>query len=83
MVQLAPPASEAGQVFLSAKGPLRAIAREERAALPVLVRVIVCGPLWVDTVCAGKVRLVAERLATAPTPVPVRLAVSVAATGLV
>jgi len=83
IVQLAPAESEAGQVFFSAKLPLRAMVSGVRAALPVFVNVIVCAALCVETVCAAKVRLVAEKLATAPTPVPVRVAVSVAGTGLV
>src|SRR5437016_2908473 len=47
MVQLAPAASDAPQVLVSAKSPLAAILVMLRAALPVLVRVTVCETLVV------------------------------------
>jgi len=45
IVQLPPAESEAGQVLVSAKLPVRAMVRGVRAALPVFVSVIVCAAL--------------------------------------
>ena len=77
IAQLAPTATEPPQLLVSAKGPDRVILRGLSAALPVLVSVITCGALLVETVCAGKFRLVGARPTPGHTPVPVRLAVSV------
>jgi hypothetical protein len=46
-----------------------------RATFPVLLRVTLCAALVVPRFWLPKVRLVAERLAVAPVPVPVRLTV--------
>ena len=75
MVQLAPAATESPQVLVWAKGPVRVILSELRAALPVLVSVIVCGALLVETVCAENVRLVLERFTTGASPVPLSVTV--------
>lgn len=73
IVQLAPAESEAGQVLVSEKLPVRAMVREDRVTLPEFVTVTVCGALWVETVCPEKVRLVGERLTSGACPVPLRL----------
>ena len=46
-----------------------------RLAVPVLVSVIACGALVVETVCPAKIRLVGERLTSGTTSVPIRVAV--------
>jgi hypothetical protein len=81
IAQLAPTATEPPQLLVSAKGPDRVILRGLSAALPVLVSVIICGALLVETVCAGKFTLAGERPTPGHTPVPVRLAVSVSGFG--
>ena len=81
IAQLAPTATEPPQLLVSAKGPERVILRGPRASLPVFVSVSTCGALLVETVCAGKSRLVDERLTAGPSPVPVKLAVSVSGVG--
>jgi hypothetical protein len=63
--------------LVSAKGPERVILRGARGTLAGAVSVIVCGALLVETVWAGKFRLVAERPTLGNSPVPTRLAVSV------
>jgi hypothetical protein len=50
MAQLAPTATEPPQLLVSAKGPDRVILRGLSAALPVLVSVIICRALLVETV---------------------------------
>src|SRR5271157_505120 len=74
-VQLAPVAREASQVGVRAKSPLlappRAMPLIVRAAVPVLVKVTVWGPLVVLTPWPANVRPVAERVAigtAVPTP---------------
>jgi len=75
IVQPAPAATEPPQVLVWAKSPPVPMVRGVRAPFPVLVSVSVCGGLEIDTVCAGKLRLVAERLTPGTTPVPLRLTV--------
>ena len=75
IVQLAPAATEPAQVLVWAKSPLVMTVRGVRAPFPVLVSVSVCGALGVETACPAKLRLVAERLTTGTTPVPLRLTV--------
>jgi hypothetical protein len=69
--QFAPPATLAPQVFVSAKSPLAATLVIVSAAVPELVRVIVCAALGVLSTCAANVRLAGERVAPGPAPVPV------------
>jgi hypothetical protein len=45
--------------------------------LPVLVSVILCGALCVETVCGAKFKAIVERPTTGPSPVPLRLTVCV------
>ena len=70
IVQLEPAATELPQVLVWAKSPEGLMRSGVRAPLAVLVRVMVCGELVVDTVCAGKLKAVAERLTPGATPVP-------------
>lgn len=72
----APPAATLGpQVLAWEKSPLIVMLLRVRVALPVFVRVRVCGLLLVPTACEANVREVAERLAAGPPPAPVRLTV--------
>jgi hypothetical protein len=74
MVQLAPPASEVGQLVVSAKGWLVARLLMIRLAPPVLVKVMVWGALVVPTCVAGNVRLVGDsETAAGVMPVPLRV----------
>jgi hypothetical protein len=73
IVQLALGVSELGHALVWAKSPLTLMMREVNAALPLLLRVTVCGGLVVETVCPAKVRLVVERLTTGASPVPLRV----------
>jgi hypothetical protein len=70
IVQLAPGATEPAQVLVWAKSPVVLRSSGVRAPLPPLFRVMVSGELAIDTVCAGKLRVVGERLAAGDTPVP-------------
>src|SRR5271157_3241961 len=83
MAQLAPTATKPPQLLVSAKGPDRVILRGLSAALPVLVSVITCGALLVETVCAAKFRLVAERPTPGHSPIPVSVAVTIVGAGRV
>ena len=77
IVQLALTATEPAQVLAWVKSPVVVMVRGVRASLPVLVSVSVCGRLEVETVCPGKLRLVAERLTTGAgiRPVPLKFTV--------
>ena len=77
IVHPAPTATEPAQVLVWAKSPVVVMVRGVRASLPVLVSVSVCGRLEVETVCPGKLRLVAERLTTGAgiRPVPLKFTV--------
>ena len=71
IVQLDPEASEPPQLLVWAKSPLMLMVSGTRAPLPVSLRVRVCGELVVETVCPGKLKEVAERVAAGASPVPV------------
>lgn len=75
IMQLAVGATEPAQLFVWAKSPLEVIVREISVPVPVLVRVTGCEALVVETDCPAKFRLVAERLTTGASPVPLRLTV--------
>jgi hypothetical protein len=75
IVQPAPAATEPAQVLVWAKSPLVVMVKGVRAPFPVLVSVTICGGLGDESVSAGKLRLVAERLTSGATPVPLRLTV--------
>ena len=72
IVQPAPAATEPAQLLVWEKSPLVVIVRGVKAPVPVLVSVTVCGGLGVETVSAGKLSLVAERLTTGTIPVPLK-----------
>jgi hypothetical protein len=73
IVQKALGAKGDAQVFVTPKPALEEIAVKVRAAVPVLVTVMVCGALVEPTTWAAKLRLVAESDTTGwSTPVPVR-----------
>lgn len=77
MVQLAPAATLAPQVFVWAKSPLLAPVMATpvtvSVAFPELLSVMVCAVLVLLSSWAAKVRLVGERDAAGPVPVPERL----------
>src|ERR1700756_2166187 len=75
MVQLAPAFTFVPQLFCSVKSPPALIAVMVSGPVPVLVRVTICGELWVLMTCTGKVRLVGDKLTAGATPVPVRLTI--------
>ena len=75
MEQSASAATELAQVLVWAKSPLAVMVSGVRVPVPVLVRVTVCGLLWVETVRAAKVRVAAERLTTGASPVPLRVTI--------
>jgi hypothetical protein len=78
MPQLAPAATEAPHVLVSAKSPLAVMLVIVNAALPVLVSVTVCAALVVPMVWLAKVSEVGEKLtagAGTAAPVPVSVAV--------
>jgi hypothetical protein len=75
IVQLAPTLTLVPQVLVWEKSPLVVIVRGVRAPVPVLDSVSVCGELRVETACPEKVRLVAERLTTGTSPVPLKFMV--------
>lgn len=75
VVQLPLAATEPPQLFVWAKSPLALIVRLVKGPLPVLVRVMDCAALVVETDCPAKVRLVGERLTTGANPVPLRVTV--------
>lgn len=75
IVQPAFGAIGAGQLLVWEKSPLAAITRGVSIPVPVLVRVIGCEALEVETDCPAKVRLVGERLTTGASPVPLRVIV--------
>jgi hypothetical protein len=71
MAQLAAGANPDPQVLSSAKSPVTVMLEIVKAAVPVLVIVIVCGALVDPSAWLVKVKLVADRLTTgaaAPTP---------------
>lgn len=71
IVQLAPPASEAGQLLVSAKGWLVAMLLMLRLALPMFLNVTVWAALVVATSCGPKLRLeVLSETAAGAMPVP-------------
>src|SRR5439155_19507578 len=76
MAQLAPAATLLPQVLVWAKSPLAAMPVIFNAALPVFVRVTDFG-VFVPTTCDPKFKLVAERLTSALSPVPVMATVCV------
>lgn len=70
IVQLAPPASAAGQLLVCAKGWLVAMLLRLRLAPPVFVNVTVWAALVVATICEPKLRLeVLSETAAGATPV--------------
>lgn len=70
--QLAPAATEAPQVLVSAKSPLTATLLMVNGALPVFVRVTVCGALVMPMPWLLKLRPVRERNTRGATPMPPR-----------
>ena len=81
-VQLEEAERLAPQVFVSEKSPLMLTPLMLSAAAPVFLSVTLCALLLVPTGSDEKVSEVAERLATGPLPVPVRLMVWVAGLAL-
>jgi hypothetical protein len=61
IVHVAAGASEDGQLLLWTKGPEMLIPEIVKAALPVLVIVIVCVGLVVPTSCAAKLKLAGDK----------------------
>jgi hypothetical protein len=74
-MQLALGARLGPQVLVWEKSPLAVMLAIVRVALPVLVRVRLCGRLLVPTGRAGKVKEAGERLTAGAVPIPVRLTV--------
>jgi len=76
MAQLAPGANPAPQVLSCAKSPVTVIPAIVKAAVPVLLIVIVCGALVDPSAWLVNVKLVDDRLTTgAAAPVPERVTV--------
>jgi hypothetical protein len=71
MVQFAPAATELPQVCVSAKSPDAAIEVIESAAVPGLVRIVVCAALVVPVVCDVKVRADGESIIPGVGAIPV------------
>ena len=74
MMQLAPAASVAPQVFVCVASPVAAMLAMFSAVVPILTSVAVCGALAMLKPCAGKTRLVVDKPASidgAGTQVPV------------
>src|SRR5271169_3526251 len=76
-VQLEPDCSCAGQSLVCAKSPATWMLLRFNAALPLLVRVALCGVLEVPTCWPGKTRLLGVTVAmgAGAEPVPVRFTV--------
>src|SRR5579864_989223 len=72
MVQPAPVAKVAGQLFVWEKSPLTEMPEMLRAASPVLLRVTACAALAVFTIWAAKFSDDGDMPATGATPVPLR-----------
>jgi hypothetical protein len=75
MEQLAPAATEPPHVLVWVKSPVSVMVKGVKAPLPVLVSVIVCGALAVETVCPAKLSIVAERSTTGASAVPLSVTV--------
>lgn len=75
ILQLAPAARPAPQLFICAKSPVRVIPVIVRGAPPVLLRVTTWAALVVPAVWLGKLTLVGERATAGASPVPVRVIV--------
>ena len=65
-------ATEVPQVLVWLKSPLAVMLVMESAAVPVLVRVMLCAALVVLSAWLPKVRLVGEKLTAGAIPVPLR-----------
>ena len=74
MVQEPPTAKIMPQVWVWEKSPLIAMPEMIRVAVPVFLRVTLCGLLLVPTGWAPNVREEVENVAPGPSPVPARLA---------
>src|SRR5262245_33130537 len=72
MLQLAPGASDAGQLLFCEKSPVTVIAARLSAAVPVLVRLIGWEALLVFTTWLAKVSDCGENATCGATPVPLR-----------
>ena len=70
MVQAVPGLMGTVQLLVSAKSPLVLIVSGVRAPVPVLVNKIDCGALVVETICEVKLKLIAEKVTTGASPVP-------------
>jgi hypothetical protein len=81
-VQLEEAERLAPQVFVSEKSPLMLTPLMLSVVVPVFLSVTLCALLLVPTGSDEKVSEVAEKLATGPLPVPVRLMVWVAGVAL-
>jgi hypothetical protein len=82
MLQLAPFASEVGQLLVCAKSPLMEMPEIFKDTSPELFKFTDLDPLVVFTSWLEKLNEVADRLATGATPVPVKLTVGAVPTAL-
>lgn len=73
MVQLAPTATEAPQVFVTAKGTVVVMLEMVNGPWPELVRLTICAGLVVPTTSEENVKLLDESVTAAEsTPVPLK-----------